>query len=113
MFDAGHQVVILHSAHIGQSFSSHGILVFAEGPEVDDWVVRVIVYIDHRRKIDLNTNPFALPGHVGSHLVNQFVLPHHAAQRHLVGKPDGAIQPHSEAPLPVDSHQQRYRRESL
>src|SRR5690606_30711138 len=66
-----------------------------------------------RRKIDVHPHPFEISCHFQAHLINEgFVL--NRTESHLVRKRDGRVlHPHSQSPLAIKSHQQRYFRYAL
>ena len=85
MFGRGDNSAFLKPPHVGKGFICNRISVFPERAEVDDWVVGIIIHVDHRCIIDMHPHALALLGDLEAHFLDERVVALYRAERHLVG----------------------------
>ena len=57
VFGARHDVVILHTFGVSETFCGNIVHIIAKTAVVDDGIVRVVVDVNRRRKIDMHAEP--------------------------------------------------------
>ena len=71
MLDGGDDAAILHTVHVKSGFPAHFIAIFTERAAVNHRVTAVVVDVDARGEVEVDTHGFALLRHFQTHLVNQ------------------------------------------
>ena len=74
MFGAGHDARILHSFHICNTKSGNFVFVFSKRTVTDNRIIGIIIDINNRSIINMNTHSLALFTNCQSHLVNNVVI---------------------------------------
>ena len=83
MLGCGDDAMLLQTLHIGHALEHYILLVLSERAHPNDRVGRIGVDVDHRGKVHVYADPFALFCDGGTHLINEFVILD-GAQCHLV-----------------------------
>ena len=104
--------VVLKCQRILSSTFGHSLRVGAEAAHPDDRILRLVVDVDIRRKVDIYSNSAALLGNLSTHLAYKFLILN-GSQRHLVRIRDAVVETHPESPFAVDANHQRRLRHRL
>ena len=97
---------ILQSGGIGDDFIRHPLRVFPERSAVDYGVIGIDVDVRHRGEVYLHPDLPALPRHLFSVFIDQFVVLN-TSQYHIPRKNGCAPQSHRQPPFAVESNQER------
>ena len=69
-----HHAAIFQTAGKGDGMACHQLGALAEGAVADDGIQRVVVHIEHRRKIHVDAHAAALARHLTTILIEQHVV---------------------------------------
>ena len=85
VFCRGNNTPFLQAAHIGKGFICNCISIFTERAEIDDWVIGIIIHVDHRSVIDMHPHALALLGDLEAHFLDERIVALNRPECHLVG----------------------------
>ena len=106
MLAHSHHAAILQTAAKGDGMPCHQLGALTEGAVADDGIQRVIVHIENRSEVHLDTHAAALACDLTSVLIEQHVVVHRA-QDEVALEVGHLLEPHAQSPLAVDSDHQR------
>ena len=96
----------LHSFDVGEPFGRYIFRVFTERTVTDHRVEGVVVHVDRRGQVDVQSGAFGLTGYLKPHFIDQLVV-FQRAQGHLVREIAHVVQAHAQPPFAVDSDKHR------
>ncbi len=94
VFGRSNNTPFLQAAHVGQRLRSYRLAILAEGAEINDRIVRVIIHVNNWSVIDMYTHAFALLGDLKTHFLDEGIVALNRPERHLVGITDRGVQTH-------------------
>ena len=114
VFGHSHHTLALHSFHVLYAQVGHPLRHLTERTYPNHRVVRIAVHIHHRGKVHMYTHIMALPSYLLPHIIQQRVhFFGKQAEIRIIGKRVAVLQPHSQPPLGIDTHQQRHLAQTL
>ena len=108
VFGACHHAVVLHPFGILVTFGSDIIYIVAKTALVDNGVIRIIVDINRRRKIDMNAEATTFFSNRYTKLINELIV-RNRTEHHLFGVGNGGtFQTHIQTPFGIHGNEKRY-----